>query len=311
MQGSNRTVPTDLDHYEDELENSSDLSDTELLRDARRRAGIEPTQPPPERTPPKPDLKAPKPYKSFDDKDLRYRTRGQHADGARSADANSDAAERSFHGIESRSLLDLHISTGGAYRVGKESTDPNQPEVCRECEAPLALLRDDQGFVIRGKKGQTQYCSDRCRKDRKNLKARNRRARASGKRVLSSYSLPFGVPSMQRSTGPQERSAAGEVLPWTVPCWAADPWLKFVVEGSVPFELDTYRTLTYADPVGDLAAANVDNRISITDHEPEASLGIPVGKRMTDQKRYFHNVFDEIFNGMDYYRQMVLAGKPA
>jgi hypothetical protein len=214
-----------------------------------------------------------------DDRDRWYRRRGHHGEGALHVRSETgDTADRDISWrTESGSLLDLHIETGGAYGF-EEFSDPDQLEHCRECGGaigPERLPRDDDGLVIRGKGGQPEYCSARCYHDRRNRKRRNRRARKSGKRVLSSVSGRYGVLSGQQSTGPQERVSTGEVAPWTVPCWAADPWLKFVVTGTVPIGRGSH--INYSDPTGDTAARFVDDPTQ-RDY-PDPTEGIPVGKR--------------------------------
>lgn len=249
----------------DELDCSA-MSDAELLKDAARLAGLSVASRP-RRTKPKSDPKRPKPYRSLGDRHRRYRR----------ADSMS-----SRH-------LDLHTVTGGNYGFEQKS-DPEQLEVYRECKTPLDLPRDAEGFVIRSAEGQTQYCGDRCRKDRKNRIARNGRARASGTRVLSTYSPACGVPATQRNTGPQERFSTGQVMPWTVPCWAADPWLKFSVSGTVP--IGRGRDLAYSDPVGDLAchlaahpqqsnaldALDIEDTVKAVIAGRHPGLNIPIGK---------------------------------
>jgi hypothetical protein len=165
------------------------------------------------------------------------------------------------------SLLDLHMEMNGGtagtpkgesgwttgYKVAKETTDPDQLEVCRYCGKDLGLPRD-QGFVIREAVGQRQYCDDYCKDQQDNARDRTRRAR---RRAGSRHYSHYGVPSGQVSTGPEERFRTGEVIPWTVPFWAADPWLKFVRAGSVP--IGRGREINYSDPTGDTAARFVDH----------------------------------------------------
>lgn len=289
---------------------SDKLSDEELLADAMRRAtGRKPdvaTSGSSEATVAKIPSHQPKPGKSLDDRSRWHRSRGRHGEG----DLASGESRVGCHAgatdtrdsERSRSLLDLHVETGGDYIAGgKHYTFPNPDvlTVCRECGIPLDLPDE------RKPGGQPQYCSERCRRDRKNRKRRNGTARKSGKRVLSTYSGAYGVASGQKSAGPQERLATGEVAPWTVPCWAADPWLKFYLAGSVPIGLG--RPLGYSDPTGSLATDNVRSGRRCRDSN---SIGIPVGKPNPDAKAYVHNVFDAAFDGMDNYRQLALAGKP-
>ncbi|WP_328358593.1 hypothetical protein OG976_04775 [Mycobacterium sp. NBC_00419] len=52
------------------------------------------------------------------------------------------------------------------------------------------------------------------------------------------------------------REAKSAVVPWTVPFWAADPWLKFFRAGAVPIGAGS--TTSYPDPVGSIASVNAD-----------------------------------------------------
>jgi hypothetical protein len=95
-------------------------------------------------------------------------------------------------------------------------------------------------------------------------------------------------------------------MPWTVPCWSADPWLKFVVAGTVP--IGKGRTISYADPTGDTAARFADRPEERS--YPSPTYAVPTGKVAHDAPRYVHNVFDAVFDGMGHYRELVLAGRP-
>lgn len=95
--------------------------------------------------------------------------------------------------------------------------------------------------------------------------------RHGGERAMSTYSAAYGVPVAQLSFGPQQRFATGEVMPWMVRFWAADPWLKFFRAGAVPIGVG--RTISYADPVGAIASVNADRAASPESiREPEAAL---------------------------------------
>lgn len=67
------------------------------------------------------------------------------------------------------------------------------------------------------------------------------------------------------------RRAKSALVPWTVPFWAADPWLKFVRAGAVP--IGRGQTINYADPVGGTASNNVDDGPSL---EPVSSYAAPL-----------------------------------
>ena len=65
------------------------------------------------------------------------------------------------------------------FHVDKRTTDPALVEVCR-CGAPLPLPRNEDGQVVRTTGGQPRYCSERCRKDASNYRARIQRDRQKG-----------------------------------------------------------------------------------------------------------------------------------
>ncbi|GAB3228737.1 hypothetical protein [Mycolicibacterium hippocampi] len=262
-----------------------------------------------------------KPGQCWDDRKRWYRNRGIHGDGALAAEDNRGGHPSSVAGsdtydsadrdrsvqMESGSLLDLHAETGGAYGF-EDYSDPDHLEVCRECGTRLNLARDHEGFVQRSIGGQAEYCSARCQLDGKNSRRRYRRARASGRRVLSTYSAAYGVPCGQVSTGPQARLPTGAVVPWTVPCWAADPWLKFWRAGSVP--LGRGPDTDYGDSTGNIAARAVDHPELRDRLLVGTGLGIPISKSDAAPQPYHHNVFDGVFDGMKLYRTHVLAGRP-
>jgi hypothetical protein len=187
------------------------------------------------------------------DRQRRYRNKGARAETSTDAHeyvGSCDTGEHVDHGDShtgfNGSLLAFHYEMNAGlagiakgiqgwttgYSVSKETTDPDQLEVCWYCGKDLGLPRDDEGFVIRGTGGQVQYCSDYCKTQQDNKRDRERRARRrAGFRYHHDH---YGVPGGQVSTGPQERVSTSEVKPWTVPCWAVDAWLKFAVAGVVP-----------------------------------------------------------------------------
>lgn len=179
--------------------------------------------------------------------------------------ATGDAADRHINwqlpkGGSNGSMLNLHMEMNGGtsgtakgesgwttgYGVEHVTTDPNQLEVCRHCGKDLGFPRDELGYAIRSTGGQRQYCGSYCKTQQDN--ARDRRGRARKRARKQSHV----------STGPQERFPTGEVIPWNVPYWAADPWLKFVRAGSVP--IGRGRTISYADPVGEVASRKADEK---------------------------------------------------
>lgn len=144
-------------------------------------------------------------------------------------DVDSDRVQR-------RSLRDDNGLIDDGFAGSQEQFSREQLEVCRECGKPLDLSRDDSGNALRSPGGQPQYCSAHCKQQQRNAKRRKLRAKP--------------VPP------PQERLPTGLPAPWMVPCWAADPWLKFWIKGSVP--IGRGRDTTYSDPTGNYAAYRVD-----------------------------------------------------
>ncbi|MUL85038.1 hypothetical protein FZI89_25215 [Mycobacterium sp. CBMA329] len=139
------------------------------------------------------------------------------------------------------------------------------------CECSGCALRQ---MVLSGSernKGQPRKCcSKECTRLRDNERSRWKRAAARAEQ-RGGQAPP--EPKDRGSGAPVERArveattherfrvrhdlreAKSAVVPWTVPYWAADPWLKFVRAGAVP--IGRGQTINYADPVGCAASENV------------------------------------------------------
>jgi hypothetical protein len=76
------------------------------------------------------------------------------------------------HSVRGSDLMSLHVETDGGWHVENVASSDNQLEVCRLCGSPLALARDKAGHVIRVAGEQPQYCSESCRREVKNARAR-------------------------------------------------------------------------------------------------------------------------------------------
>jgi hypothetical protein len=112
-----------------------------------------------------------RPYRTFSDDPSRRK--GRNADYDQIVDQKAKAGTRKLIGMHQHQR---YIAIEASHTVRKLTTNPDQVEVCKWCNAPLALPRDDDGYVIRKPGGQTWYCSAEHRRATENARKRARRA---------------------------------------------------------------------------------------------------------------------------------------
>lgn len=176
-------------------------------------------------------------------------------------------------------------------------------EVCRRCGGELGLLQDADGAVVRSVGGRQEYCSPDCKREARNARDRRRRAKRRGVRPLKFVRRQWVSRSDRDTTSIRWAQDGTPVVP---ECWAADPWLKFWLNGGVPVGKGKF--IDYADPTGATAVRLAERPDLRPLYLEESGLDIPVGKPC-DSLRYQHTVFDTDFSGIadGYYARLVLA----
>jgi hypothetical protein len=143
------------------------------------------------------------------------RGRWSRARGA-GPDETTWADDHVAHKVRGQDLRTLHAETDGNYTIEGDGSRDNQLEVCRACNKPLDLPRDDEGNVVRGPGEQQQYCLPprRCKLDVYNARRRAERRVArlrSPKKFDIVYVAGFGkVPTVEWSALDEDARAGIE-----------------------------------------------------------------------------------------------------